>query len=126
MKSKYNSYNSQAFSPEEVKAGLMNDLIQLLLSYNQESEKYYHDIHITTDGHCTIVEWETLPYSHEWGGKFVYCGENEFVAHYFYLPDNSVAVSTSEEEDEDILDEFYQDNPDYLDKRQDKAYTKKA
>ena len=40
---------------------------------------HYCDIHITTDGYCTIIEWENVPYNHQWGGKFVHLSEDEEV-----------------------------------------------
>lgn len=64
------NYNSQAFTPEEVKAGLMQELLTCLFNYNKKSQDHYMDIHITTDSYCFIVEWCCVPYSHEWGGNF--------------------------------------------------------
>ena len=68
-------YNSMSFLPEE--AELAGQLIQYLLSYNTKSHDHYCDIHITTDGYCTIIEWESVPYNHQWGGKFVHINEDE-------------------------------------------------
>ena len=39
-------YNSQAFTPEEVKKGLHLDLISYLLDYNSKADGYFNDIHI--------------------------------------------------------------------------------
>ena len=54
--------NSVAFTPEEVEQNLHMDLITYLLSYNQKSKSSYFDIHITSDGFCTIVEFVNLTY----------------------------------------------------------------
>ena len=58
--------NNIAFSPEEVEAGAVKDLLGYLLEYNSNSDyDDYYEIHITTDSYCTIVEFEKVPYSGE-------------------------------------------------------------
>lgn len=91
------NYNSMSFVPKEVDQGLHTDLINYLLHYNKESEGHYNDIHITTDGYCLIIEWSNVPYHGQWGGKFEFVDEDEFVCKNLY-----------QKEDEDI--ELEEDN----------------
>ena len=76
-------YNSQAFTPEEVKKGLHLDLIKYLLDYNQKAEGYFNDIHIDTDGYCVIIEWVTESYK-EACSSFEFVGYDEEVLKLFY------------------------------------------
>lgn len=102
--------NSKAFTPEEVKKNLHLDLINYLLSYNQKSKNYYYDIHITTDGYCLIVEWENIPYNHEYGGAFKYIDEDHIVLKQVIFPDNHTEYLFDDEEDE-MLKEWLEKNP---------------
>lgn len=106
-------YNSMAFTPEEVKAGLFQKFLDTLMHYNANSDQHYCDIHITTDGYCTILEWENVPYNHEWGGSFEYVQEDEYVVHDLKLPDGTYVRSTNEIEDKEIIDDFIAEHPDY-------------
>ena len=106
-------YNSMAFTPEELEAGLLQNLLNYLFTYNKKSEKHYCDIHITTDSYCTIVEWDVVPYSHEWGGEFKHVDFDEDVIHYVELPDGSCVQSKSEEEDREIIEDYMRNNSDY-------------
>ena len=80
-------YNSMAFTPKEVEKGLHLGLLSFLLDYNSKSEDHYNDIHITTDGYCTIIEWSHNPFSDEWGGKFVYRTFEELEEEYYRCED---------------------------------------
>ena len=104
--------NYQAFTPEEVEKGLHYDLLNYLLLYNTKSESNYNEIHITSDGYCTVIEWDNIPYSKEWGGKFEYVAEDEVVAKEFMFPDNHYELIYPDDE-EDILREWLKDNPEY-------------
>lgn len=108
-----NRYNSMAFTPEEVEAGLFQKFLDTLIHYNGNSEKHYCDIHITTDGYCTILEWDCVPFSHEWGGEFKHVDFDEEVVHEFPLPNGSYVRSRDEQEDKEIIEDFMHDNPDY-------------
>ena len=71
-------YNYQAFTPEEVEQGLHLDLLNYLLDHNKKNETQYYDIHITSDGYCTIIEWTDVMYDNKYGqeGKFEYVPYN--------------------------------------------------
>lgn len=104
-------YNYSAFTPEDVKEGLMNDLIKYLLSHNEKSTRSYYDIHITTDGYCSIVEWTSVPYEDEhFNGEFVFKDEDEVIMKEFRLPDNSIEYIFPDEEDE-TLERWLKENP---------------
>ena len=106
-------YNEQAFTPEDVEAGLMNDLINHLLDYNKKSERAYYDIHITTDGYCSIVQWVSVPYNEEhYNGEFVFKDEDEVIMKEMIMPDNSYEYCFPDEAEE-RLDEWYKNNSDY-------------
>ena len=61
--------NSMAFTPEEKEN--LKKLIKFLVE-DYDSDEYYNEIHITTDGYCTIVEWDTIPYDGSFGGRIEY------------------------------------------------------
>ena len=69
--------NYQSFRPDDIKTGLLNDLLKLLMDFNERAEDRYMEIHITSDGNCTIVEWDCVPYDHSYGGQFVYQVDEE-------------------------------------------------
>jgi len=99
-------YNSMAFTPEEVEQGLHKKLLDYLFEYNNKSDEHYCDIHICTDGYCTIIEWDVVPYNHEWGGQFQYIGMEQEVGTWITLPDNSRHLVFSDEEAQELLDDY--------------------
>ena len=105
-------FNTMTFTPEDVELGLHYDLLNYLLIYNAKAKNSFNDIHITSDGYCTIVEWDNVPYSKEWGGKFEYVAEDEVIAKEFMFPDNHYELIYPDDE-EDILREWLKDNPEY-------------
>lgn len=75
-------YNSEAFTPEEVKAGLDRQFIDALLDLDDknESSSRYHEILITSDGYCRIVNWVGRDFDKDYGGlRFECLDEDEFV-----------------------------------------------
>jgi len=105
--------NNMAFTPEEVEAGALQKLLNYLIDYNTNNNKHYCDIHMTTDGYCIIVEWAVIPYSHEWGGYFYYVNEDEEIAHWFALPDNSRVLCLDQDDEIDAITNFRLDNPEW-------------
>ena len=103
--------NSRAFSPEEVEQGLLADLLEYLLRHNVKSDRKYYDIHLTTDGHCQVVEWATRPYDSEWdGGGFRYVDSEHVVLKEVLFPDNHSEFLFDDEEEE-ALEEFLKEHP---------------
>ena len=81
-------YNSQAFTPEQVSNGELQDLLNYLMNFNVKSDKAYMDIHITSDGYCQIVEWVEIMYEfREECGKFDFIGANETIYEEVSFPD---------------------------------------
>lgn len=109
-------YNSQAFTPEEVEAGLLQDLLNYLLGHNKKNKNQYYDIHITTDGYCSIVEWTDVSYNNEYGdeGKFEYVPYNGQVMLEFTFPDNHYEMCYNEEDYQERLQEWLKENPGWV------------
>ena len=74
-------YNSMYFPKEDIEKGLMQDFIAFLCRYSCVSNsELYIDIHIRPDDlGAFIIEWVQVPWSHEYGGRFEYVGEEQEV-----------------------------------------------
>ena len=109
-------YNYQAFTPDEVEEGLLQDLLNYLLDHNKKNKNQYYDIHITTDGYCTIIEWTDVSYNQEYGpdGKFEFVPSNGQVMLEYSFPDNHYEMCYSEEDYQERLDEFLKENPGWV------------
>lgn len=108
---KYENVNSQAFTPEEVEAGAHLDLINALLKINKKSsDSSYNDIHITTDGYCTIVEWYHK--LEDDGAGFHFVGCDQVIFNEVRFPDEHTEY-LPEDADEAIA-EWLKDNPGYI------------
>ena len=108
-------YNRQSFTPEEVEKGLHLDLLNYLLDHNKKSENQYYDIHITTDGYCTIIEWTDVDYDMEYDeGHFKFVPSNGHVMLEFTFPDNHIEMCYDEEDYKERLDEFLKENPGWV------------
>jgi hypothetical protein len=104
------NYNSQAFTPEEVKQGLHLDLINYLLDYNSKSKECFNDIHIDSDGFCVIVEWVTETYGNVLT-SFEYVGEDEVVLKIVHFPDGSYDYVEDQDEANDRFMLWLHQNP---------------
>lgn len=103
-------YNSQAFTPEEVKKGLHLDLIKYLIDYNMKSKDFFNEIHITNDGFCTIVNWLHDSYT-EKVEEFRYISYDEEVMIRVELPDKSYQYVFTKEEAKETLDDWLKEHP---------------
>ena len=106
--------NTQAFTPEEQQKGLHYKLIEFLMKQNEDMEKCYNEIHITSDGYCIIVEWDKVPYSREYGGTFQYIDEDHVVMKEVRLPDGHYEYAFNEEDEKEIWDTFLKGNPGWV------------
>ena len=104
--------NSQAFTPEEVKKGLLNEFVTMLLTISSKFEDSYYDIHITTDGYCTIVEWVDCFYDLP-NDQFKLVKEDQAIMSELIYPDNSCEYVFPEDIDEK-LKEWHKDNPGWV------------
>lgn len=109
-------YNYQAFTPDEVEQGLHLDLLNYLLEHNKKNTNQYYDIHITTDGYCTIVEWTDVNYDEDYGpyGKFEFVPADGCVMLEKIFPDNHGEMCYDEEDYEERLAEFLKENPGWV------------
>lgn len=109
-------YNSQAFTPEEVEQGLHLDLLNYLLEHNKKNNNQYYDIHITSDGYCTIIEWTDVSYDSKYGpdAKFQLVPSDGYVMIEKIFPDNHTEMCYDEEDYEDRLKEFLKENPGWV------------
>ena len=108
-------YNTQAFTPEEVEKGLLKDLLDYLIDYNKKCESGYYDIHICSDGYCTIVEWIDIDYKYEAEqGKFEFVPSNGQVMLEYSFPDNHYEQFYNEEEYQERFQEWLKENPGWV------------
>ena len=64
-------------------------LLHSLLDYNSDGdERYFNDIHIYQEESLAIIEWDTIPYSGEWGGKWHFLDYDEVIMKEVNFPDN--------------------------------------
>ena len=107
------NYNSQAFTPEEVEKGLLQDLLNYLLDHNKKNDSQYYDIHITSDGYCSIVEWADVSYNQKYGpeGKFEFVDCDQVIMTEKTFPDNHTELCYDEEDYQERLKEFLENNP---------------
>lgn len=104
-------YNSQAFVPEEVEKGLHLKLVNFLLEQSQDMNGAYNDIHIWSDGYCTIVDWISVSFDDVLcEGKFNFVNEDEFIMKEIKFPDGEREIIHPYEE-EDRMREWFKENP---------------
>lgn len=107
--------NSQYFSKEQVAAGELNEFLEVLLKQCYGKGTTFNDIHIKP-GDCGafIIEWETSPWSGEWGGHWQYIRDDdeEAVMKYYYFPDEHCELFETEEEYEEALKTWLEEHKD--------------
>lgn len=99
--------NSMAFVPEDKEN--MKKLLKYLVE-DYDSKEYYNEVHITNDGYCTIIEWDSVPFDGSFGGKFEYVDEDHLVVKDVQFPDNHYEYLTDDYE-EDAIKEWLEENP---------------
>lgn len=114
-------YNSESFLPEEVKAGQHIKLIETLIGLdgydpNDRVDRgnldKFHDIHITSDGYCLIVEWCDHYFDAGIGdGEFHFVGPEQRVAEEVTLPDGSTELAWDAEDAKRIVDNWLAKHP---------------
>ena len=105
--------NSQYFSKEQVDVGELNEFLDVLLKQCYGKGNAFNDIHISPeDCGAFIIEWETSPWSGEWGGHWQYIkdDEGEVVMKYYYFPDNHAETFETKEEYEEALKEWLEEH----------------
>ena len=107
--------NSKAFTPEEIEKGLDKDLLNYLLDYNSKSSEHYYDIHICSDGFCTIVEWNDISYNPEMvnTGEFKLIDDEHVIAYEGIFPDNHIELCYNEDDYNERLNDWLKEHPTY-------------
>lgn len=108
------NYNSMAFTPEEVAKGQHLKLLNALLDLTSGKEDAsYNDIHIWSDGYCTIIDW--VDYNPEFGmGRFEFVPGDGYIMREFSFPDNHYEMFSDEDEFNEALKEWLKDNPGWV------------
>jgi len=104
--------NSQYFSKEQVKAGELQKLLAFLMEEAYGAGNHYNDIHIRPeDCGAFVIEWEQVPWSHEFGGQFVLLEEDQEIMTRYTFPDNHTELCYNKEDYEERLAEWLKENP---------------
>ena len=105
------NYNSMAFTPEEVEKGQHLKLLKTLFELNADKEDAsYNDIHIWTDGYCTIIDW--VDYNPEFGmGKFEFVPGDGYILREFRFPDGHYEMLADDDEFNEALKDWLKENP---------------
>lgn len=113
-------YNEKAFTPEEVKAGMVGEFVDFLVKQDAKSNEVkershtggYTNINITSDSYCVIVQWCEVFFDDD-SPKFEFVDEGETVATVLELPDNSTVLCWDEDDAQEYLNEFLKEHPYY-------------
>lgn len=113
-------YNEKAFTPEEVKAGMVGEFVEFLMQQDMKSNEVkekshtggYTNINITSDSYCVIVQWCDVFFDDN-SPKFEFVNEGETVATVLELPDNSTVLCWDEDDAQEYLDDFLKEHPYY-------------
>lgn len=99
-------YNSMYFQNRETAL----NFIKSLLEADDGDDLHYSDMHVYTEEGAVIIEWIQVPYSGDYGGKFTFIDENQFIETQLYCRDRGEYMYLSEAEDnEDIIIDRYSD-----------------
>ena len=113
-------YNEKAFTPEEVKAGMVGEFVDFLMKQDIKAAEVkershaggYTNINITSDSYCVIVQWCDVFFDDD-SPKFEFVNEGEIVATVLELPDNSTVLCCDEDDAKEYLDDFLKEHPYY-------------
>ena len=118
MNHRNTTFNSMAFTPEEVRKGLLDKFVRTLNDLNQEKENEFIEYHVTTDGFCTIVEFDSLFIKDE-DDKFQYVNDYNLESENVDCESEDIALTKEEKElaakhckkDADTIEEAEDDTP---------------
>ena len=104
--------NTQSFTPEQVKKGLMVGFLQQLIKLQTEicNNNKSMEILITTDGYCTIIEWDDC----QDGEHFKFIDSEHEIVKELRFPDNHCEYVFDEENEKDVWDEWIKNNPGWV------------
>lgn len=90
-----------------------NKLMAFLVSYNVCNFDYYNEIHVYQEEALSFIEWEQVPYSGQYGGKFVYKDIDHVVLKEVHFPDGHYEYLADDEE-ADAIDMWLDKNPGWV------------
>lgn len=104
--------NSQSFTQEQVRDGELAALVKYLTEYGLGRDELgcHMDVHISSDGFVTTVDWVEVVRGFEEMGRFEYVGEDDVVMTEARMPDGSVRTVKKGDEPNEVH-RWLQDNP---------------
>lgn len=105
--------NRMYFSKEQITAGELTKFLNLLIEQSYGKANDYNDIHIIpVDIDAVLLEWESVPWSKEYGGHWQYINDDddEVVAKWYRFPDNHSELLASEESYQEILKDWLEEH----------------
>ena len=107
-------YNEIVLKPEEVNNGLLTKWINFLTETSKELANSYYDIHITSDGYCTMIQFNDVSFDPtQESGKFEFVDYDEQVMKEVEMPDGTCQYIFREEDSEEVIKEFLKEHPNY-------------
>lgn len=89
-----------------------DEFIKFILDYNQDPDnENYFETHIYQEENGIIVEFDKVPYSGEWGGRFEYVDEEHKIVEEVILPDNSIITADTYMEKFELLEDWFKEHP---------------
>lgn len=108
----YNHMSFNVTKPKEKKK--LQEFLDYLLAYNAEVSELYMDIHIYQEDLFTMVDWDQVPYDHEWGGQFKYVDWDQIVVKEVGFPDGHYEYALDEEHEKQLWDDFHKQHPEWV------------
>lgn len=128
-------YNQEAFTPEEVEAGLAAEFIKFLIDQDQKALKIkfkdggvtsFKNINITSDGYCLLVQWtDVFDDEDNEHNQFVYVDDDERIMKVLDLPDNSTVYCLDDDDRKQTLEDWLKENPGWEKDQYGRWYNKK-
>ena len=89
-------------------------LLNALMDYNEDPDNsYFNDIHIKQEESFAVIEWDTVPYSGEWGGHWHFLEDDEVIMKEVHFPDGHYDYVFPEEVEETIK-KWHEDHPEWV------------
>lgn len=108
-------YNRMEFDMrDEKERESFKRLLDVLIDYGVKSDWGSNDIHLLLDPEgVMILEWEQVPHSGDYGGRFAHVDEDEVILKEYRLPDNSIELIRDAAEKREIQENWITHNPDW-------------
>lgn len=106
--------NKQYFNKEQIKNGELNKFLNMLIDLSHGKGDEYNDIHLQPEDFGVVVEWDTVPWSGEWGGhwQYIHDDDDEVVMKYYNFPNGDSGLFSSKEEYDEALKEWLEEHKD--------------